>query len=104
MRAGIVDLPFLLAHWGLAPSKSAARRLIEQGAVDLDGMRVPRTARYVEVVEGDLLRVGKREWVRVALPAEAEGVYEVGSEARLPLPACGSNAPQNGCTGQQGTL
>lgn len=50
---------------GLAPSKSEARRLIEQGAVEFDGMQINDWQKKVKVVSGMVLKVGKRKFVRV---------------------------------------
>ncbi len=49
---------------GLAPSKSAARRLIEQGAVQFDGMPMTDWKKKVRVVSGMVLQVGKRKFVK----------------------------------------
>ena len=62
---GPVHLPAALVPAGLAPSTSAARRLVDAGGVRLDGEPVhsydlPRTA-----VVGRVLTVGKRQAVRV---------------------------------------
>jgi len=65
--ADTVHLPALLTAAGLADSGSAARRLIDAGAVKLDG--VPRPAKAYDVpgseLAGRLLSVGKRKAVRV---------------------------------------
>jgi len=45
----------------LAKSKSEARRLITQGAVDVDGEKV-KDANYI-VQKGDIIRVGKRRYI-----------------------------------------
>ncbi|HVT18999.1 MAG TPA: tyrosine--tRNA ligase [Thermoanaerobaculia bacterium] len=65
---GSRSLPKLLAEAGLAASNAEARRLIEQGAVSIDGGRAadpflelaPRPDPY-------LLRVGKRRFARIRL-------------------------------------
>ena len=62
-----VHLPALLTAAGLADSTSAARRLIDAGAVKVDGAPVAR-GRYelpAAEVAGRLLAVGKRKVVRV---------------------------------------
>jgi tyrosyl-tRNA synthetase len=68
----VVHLPALLAAAGLAPSTSEARRLIDAGAVKLDGQTVP--ARQYDLaadsVTGRLVGVGKRKAVRVIATAE----------------------------------
>jgi tyrosyl-tRNA synthetase len=60
----IVDL---IAQAGLAPSKSEARRLIQQGGVRLDGQRVESIEAVVEPEEGMVIQVGKRKFVRLWL-------------------------------------
>ncbi len=58
----IVDV---LAQAGLARSKSQARRLIEQGGVQLDGERVQDVAVQVAPRGEQVLQVGKRRFVRL---------------------------------------
>jgi len=56
---------------GLAPSNSEARRLIQQGAVELDGNRVTDPNQKVPVSgQSRLLRVGKRKFKRFLLEKE----------------------------------
>jgi tyrosyl-tRNA synthetase len=64
---GSVHLPRLLAELGLAPSGSAARRLLEQGGVRIEGRPVPTGTLDVPVdlVRGKILQVGRRRFVRV---------------------------------------
>lgn len=64
----VVLLPALLADQGLAPSRSAARRLLAQGAVSLDGERVMDERLPVSAARlsaGVLLKVGKRRYLRL---------------------------------------
>lgn len=69
---GDVHLPALLTSAGLADSGSAARRLIDAGAVKIDGE--PRAPKAYDVagdeLAGRLLSVGKRKVVRVT-PSES---------------------------------
>jgi tyrosyl-tRNA synthetase len=58
----IVDV---LAQAGLVRSKSQARRLIEQGGVQLNGERVQDVAAQVAPVGEQVLQVGKRRFVRL---------------------------------------
>lgn len=58
----IVELVTLCA---LAGSKSEARRLVEQGGVQVDGARTVDPADRVTPVDGMLLRVGKRKYVEL---------------------------------------
>jgi tyrosyl-tRNA synthetase len=56
---------------GMAPSNSEARRLIQQGAVEVDGSRVTDPNQKVEPSgEGRLLQVGKRKFKRFVLQKE----------------------------------
>ena len=64
-----MPLATILSTAGLAPSTSEARRLIRQGAVELDGRRLtdPWTTLGPEALpsQGSLLRVGKRRFLRL---------------------------------------
>ena len=55
------ELVLLLVKAGLAKSRSEARRLIEQGAVDVDGKRVTDT--HWKIVKGNIIKVGKRRFI-----------------------------------------
>ena len=57
----------LLVGAGLAKSKSEARRLIQQGAVELDGVRIADWRDAVQVWPGALLRVGPVRRVRLVV-------------------------------------
>ncbi len=50
---------------GFAPSKSQARRLVQQGAVKLDGERVPSIETEIAVEGEGVLQVGKRRFLRL---------------------------------------
>jgi tyrosyl-tRNA synthetase len=58
-----VDLRKLIADLGLAPSRSEARRLLQQGAVEIEGTTVKTD--YAVFTSGSVLRVGKRRFVRI---------------------------------------
>jgi tyrosyl-tRNA synthetase len=62
-----VHVPALLTAAGLAPSTSAARRLIDEGAVRVDGKPVEAKRYDVQSAElvGRVLAVGKRHGVRL---------------------------------------
>jgi len=76
---GVVDL---LVGLGAATSRSEARRLVLQGAVELDGRRLGDPASAVELHEGTVLRVGKRTLLRLSVAKE--GVGAAGSSDRAP--------------------
>ena len=59
-----INIVDLVVEAGLAPSKSQARRLIQQGGVRLDEERVPDIGLLVPAGEG-VLQVGKRRFVRL---------------------------------------
>jgi tyrosyl-tRNA synthetase len=50
---------------GFASSNGEARRLVEQGAVSIDGEKVEDPAARVTLAGGETLRVGKRRFGRI---------------------------------------
>lgn len=62
-----VWLPRLLVSAGLAPSTSQAVRLIQQGAVSVDGEKVTSRETSLTVPGAYLLQRGKRHFVRVSV-------------------------------------
>lgn len=60
-----VWVPRLLVRAGLAPSTSQAIRLIEQGAVSIDGSRVEAREARVAAAGEYVLQKGKRHFIRV---------------------------------------
>ncbi len=58
----IVDL---VVNAGCASSKGEARRLVEQGGVRLNDIKVTNVSASVDVHAGDVLQVGKRKFVRL---------------------------------------
>jgi tyrosyl-tRNA synthetase len=65
-RHGIVDL---VVACGFARSKSAARRLVEQGGVAIDETTVKDVHATVDVRTGAVLRVGSRRFARLVVQA-----------------------------------
>jgi tyrosyl-tRNA synthetase len=57
----------LVTDAGLVGSSSQARRMVEQGAVSIDGTRIDDIEARVEIAGGEVLRVGKRKFARLAL-------------------------------------
>ncbi len=55
----------LLADTGLADTKSNARRLIEQGAVNLNGERLSDPNQILEITHGMVFKVGKRRFLKI---------------------------------------
>ena len=58
-------LPLVLTEAGLTPSNSEARRLIRQGAVEVDGKRVTDVDYELATDREHLIRVGKRRFKKV---------------------------------------
>jgi len=67
-----LSLVSLLREVGLVGSNSEARRMIGQGAVELDGERVTAVDSEVAAGRTYLVRVGKRQFRRVAVDAARE--------------------------------
>ncbi len=63
--AGPENVVDLLMRAGLAPTKSEARRLVQQGGVALDGETVSGIEAVIQVREPAVLKVGKRRFVRL---------------------------------------
>jgi tyrosyl-tRNA synthetase len=66
-RGGPKTLSALLAELGMAPSRSEAERLIEQGGVEIDGVRTEDVRKQMDLSRAGefLLRVGKKKFLRV---------------------------------------
>lgn len=58
-----VWVPKLLHSLGLVPSTSEGKRMLEQGAVKVDGEKVAED--HLQPVEGMVLQVGKRKFARI---------------------------------------
>jgi len=69
---GKAFLPALLTELKLAASKSEAVRLLEQGAVSLDGEKVAPKTREIPAAPGagHLIKVGKRRFARVTFSSD----------------------------------
>ena len=66
ISVSVVSIPQVIVDAGLAKSKSEASRLIAQGGVELDGVKVEEP--NCEVKSGAVLKVGKRRFVRLVTP------------------------------------
>jgi tyrosyl-tRNA synthetase len=68
-----ITLARVLAAAGLAPSSSEGRRLIAQGAVEVDGERVRQVDATLAVGHTHVVRVGRRRFSRVRIdPVQAD--------------------------------
>ncbi|MFQ5825860.1 MAG: tyrosine--tRNA ligase [Dehalococcoidia bacterium] len=59
----LVSMPLLLLETGLVKSRSEARRLIQQGAVEIDDNTVVDEDSRIKF--GSIIKVGKRRWVKL---------------------------------------
>ena len=62
---GSIWIAKLLVKAGLAPSTSEARRLVQQGAVTIDGSKVSDATANVKPSDGQVLRAGKLRFARI---------------------------------------
>ena len=58
-----LDVPSLLVVMNLVKSRSEARKLIDQRAVEIDGKKV--TGHIDTVKSGSIIKVGKRRFAKV---------------------------------------
>ncbi|MFZ5591594.1 MAG: tyrosine--tRNA ligase [Bacillota bacterium] len=65
LEGGAILLSKLLYQSGLAASNSEAKRLIQQGGVKLDGEKLSDPQMMLRPVDGSVLRVGKRKFLRL---------------------------------------
>ncbi|MDO9542269.1 MAG: tyrosine--tRNA ligase, partial [Kiritimatiellia bacterium] len=67
LKNGKILIIALLVAAGLAESKSAARRLVQQGAVKIEGQKITDTDAAVTAGNGNILQAGKRGIVRIKI-------------------------------------
>ena len=67
--AGTKKLTALLVEFQLVASKNEGIRLIEQGGVEIDGVRVDDARKDIDLTKagGFLLRAGKKKFLRVVV-------------------------------------
>lgn len=58
-------IPDLLCDSGLVPSKKEAKRLVEAGAVDINGNTEKEWKKSVEIKDGMIIKVGNRKFVKI---------------------------------------
>jgi tyrosyl-tRNA synthetase len=63
-QSGILDL---LTITNLAPSKGEARRLVLQGGVSIDSIKVDDINAIIDIKDNSILKVGKRKFIRIKL-------------------------------------
>ncbi|MEG3070364.1 MAG: tyrosine--tRNA ligase [Candidatus Syntrophopropionicum ammoniitolerans] len=62
-----VWLPRLIVAAGSAASTSAARRLIQQGAVKVDGVKMADFNAHLNLTDGMVIQVGKRKFFQISI-------------------------------------
>ena len=65
MGLSSMKLVDLLTDTGLADTKSNARRLIEQGAVNVNGQKLTDINQVMEIQHGMIFKVGKRKFLKI---------------------------------------
>ncbi len=65
VKEKLFTLTDLLVYTGLAASKSEAKRLIEQGGVEVDNERIEDPNLEIAIEDSVILKVGKRKYIRV---------------------------------------
>ncbi len=65
MTEDSVKLVDLLTNTGLADTKSNARRLIEQGAVNVNGNKLTDINQVMDIQHGMIFKVGKRKFLKI---------------------------------------
>lgn len=64
---GVGDIVNILAKGGLVSSKSEAKRLIDQGGVDIDGSTINHQSATISLKDGSIIRAGKRKFLKIHL-------------------------------------
>jgi tyrosyl-tRNA synthetase len=64
---GKLRIAVLLVAAGLAKSKGAARRLVQQGAVKIEGRKITDTEAEITIGDGNILQAGKRGIARLKI-------------------------------------
>ncbi|MDD2332578.1 MAG: tyrosine--tRNA ligase [Candidatus Cloacimonetes bacterium] len=63
---GGIGIVILLVSCGACTSNSEAKRLIDSGAISIDGIRIQDVTKVITPVEGAVLKAGKRKFYRLA--------------------------------------
>lgn len=67
---GLIPIVDLLAVTGLAASKSAARRLIQQGGVHVSGIRITDFGTVIDTTVQQVVKVGKLRFLKIVPPVQ----------------------------------
>jgi tyrosyl-tRNA synthetase len=67
LTEGSIWITKLLVKAGMAPSNSEARRLVQQGAVTIDGERIADASFNLVPRDGQILKAGKLKFARIVV-------------------------------------
>jgi tyrosyl-tRNA synthetase len=62
-----IHLPSLLRDAGLVKSSSEARRLLREGAISIEGVRLENESLPRNMLAGAVVQIGRRRFVRFSL-------------------------------------
>lgn len=62
---GKVNIVDLIVQTGAVKSKNEARRLIQQGGIEIDGIKVTDINQLLEPKEGSVIKIGKRQFFKI---------------------------------------
>jgi tyrosyl-tRNA synthetase len=65
MTESTLEILDLIIKANFAPSRGEARRLVLQGGVTLDGNKINDPKTIVEIMDGSILKVGKRKFIKL---------------------------------------
>ena len=67
-----IDIASTLVKEGIVKSNSELKRLLAQGAIELDGNKI--SSNIIDAHHGSVLKVGKRDFVRIAIELSSGGL------------------------------
>jgi tyrosyl-tRNA synthetase len=60
-----IEILDLIVNVGFAPSKGEARRLVMQGGVTIDGVKISDVKEIIQLKDNKILKVGKRKFIKL---------------------------------------
>jgi tyrosyl-tRNA synthetase len=67
-----IDIAPTLVKEGIVKSNSELKRLLAQGAIELDGNKI--SSNIIDAHNGSVLKVGKRDFVKIAIELSLGGL------------------------------
>ncbi len=65
--SGEITIIEAIIKFGLVQSKSEAKRLIEQGGVEVNGTKITNQLQKIELAVGTVIKAGKKSFIRISL-------------------------------------